>query len=477
MFNKITARWNTSFGYKKILVVAFPLILSSGSWSLQNFVDRMFLSWYSSDAIAAAMPAGILNFTFMSFFIGTAGYVTTFVAHYHGAGRPEKIGAVIWQGVYLSIAGGAFIMMTMPFSDMFFSSIGHPSGVAVCESQYYFWLCLGAIPAIGASALSGFFSGLGKTWPVMWINIAQTGLNLFGDYILIFGHFGFPEMGIRGAAIATSLSAVFSCTMFAILVFSKKNNEKYRTRFSWRFNTKLIKRIIKFGAPSGTQFCLDTAGFAAFIILIGALGEIPLAASNIALSINTLAFMPMIGIGIAVSILVGHNMGARNPRNASYAAWSGFHITFVYMTLIACAYVIVPNLFLAPFLSTNSSQNAGAIMDIAVVLLRFVAVYTVFDSLNMIFGSALKGAGDTKFVMLTNILLTSCVLVIPSFILIRFFSADIFSVWYIASVYISVLGISFLLRFLSGRWKSMRVIEETHIPVSGGTHPEIPIIE
>ena len=187
--------------------------------------------------------------------------------------------------------------------------------------------------------------------------------------------------------------------------------------------------------------------------------------------------MPMIGIGIAVSILVGQNMGGKNIPAAKMSVWSGFHIAFVYMSLIACAYLFIPHLFLDPFLSGGQYKNTGDIMRIAVVLLRFVAVYTVFDSMNMIFGSALKGAGDTKFVMISNIFLTVFVLVLPSFVLIKFGNIDIFSAWYIASIYIIVLGFSFLIRFLSGKWKSMRVIEETHLPVSGRCYPEVPTVE
>ena len=91
-------------GYRQILLIAFPLILSTGSWSLQHFVDRMFLAWYSPAALAASTPAGILNYTLMSLFIGTAGYVSTFVAQYIGAGRDERIGPTVWQGLYV-VAG------------------------------------------------------------------------------------------------------------------------------------------------------------------------------------------------------------------------------------------------------------------------------------------------------------------------------------------------------------------------------------
>ncbi len=96
-------RWRCEGGYREVLAIAIPLILSTGAWGIQHFVDRMFLTWYSPEAIAAAMPAGILNFTIMSLFLGTAGYVSTFVAQYHGASRCERIGPILWQGMYVAI--------------------------------------------------------------------------------------------------------------------------------------------------------------------------------------------------------------------------------------------------------------------------------------------------------------------------------------------------------------------------------------
>src|SRR5271169_2838719 len=110
----LTHRWNAEGGYRQILVIASPLILSTGSWSLQHFVDRMFLAWYSPESLAASTPAGILNYTVMSLFIGTAGYVSTFVAQYHGAGRPERIGPSVWQGIYISAIGAIAMALLIP---------------------------------------------------------------------------------------------------------------------------------------------------------------------------------------------------------------------------------------------------------------------------------------------------------------------------------------------------------------------------
>lgn len=120
-----------------------PLILSTGSWAVQHFVDRMFLTWYSPEAIAAAMPAGILNFTLMSFFIGTASYVSTFVAQYHGAGMRHRIGPVLWQGIYFSMLGGVLVLCLIPLAAPVFDLVGHDEAVRRNEIVYFQVLCLG----------------------------------------------------------------------------------------------------------------------------------------------------------------------------------------------------------------------------------------------------------------------------------------------------------------------------------------------
>jgi MATE family multidrug resistance protein len=118
-------RWNRIGGYREVLVVAIPLILSTATWSIQHFVDRMFLTWYSPISIAAAMPAGMLNFTIISIFMGTAGYVSAFVAQYYGAGRHHRIGPALWQGIYISLTGGLILLGVIPLAEPAFRLIGH----------------------------------------------------------------------------------------------------------------------------------------------------------------------------------------------------------------------------------------------------------------------------------------------------------------------------------------------------------------
>ena len=452
-------RWHGEGGYRQFLVIAFPLILSTGALSVQHFVDRMFLSWYSPEAIAAAMPAGMLNFCIMSLFIGTAGYVNTFVAQYFGAGQKHRIGPAVWQGIYVSALGGLGVMLLVPFSEPIFSLVGHDAAIRQLEVEYFAILCLGAGPMIASTALAGFFSGRGRTWPVMWVNILATGVNLLLDYILVFGSWGFPEMGIRGAGIATVLAGIFSLLLYIPLVFRPLYDEEYRTVKGWRFEKELFIRLLRFGFPSGVQFFLDMSGFTVFILLIGHLGTVSLAASNIAFNISTLSFMPMIGSSIAISVLVGQYLGKNQPEMATTSVYSGFHLTFAYMSVIALAYLFVPELFVLPFAAGADAAGFREIYNLTVLLLRFVAVYSIFDTMNLVFASAIKGAGDTRYVMFAIVITSALVLVAPTYLGVVVMGWGVMASWINVSAYVIVLSIIFLVRFLGGKWKSMRVIE------------------
>jgi len=463
-------KWNSEGGYREVLVVAIPLILSTATWSIQHFVDRMFLTWYSPETIAAAMPAGMLNFTIISIFMGTAGYVSTFVAQYYGARRYHRIGPALWQGIYISLIGGLVLLCVIPLAEPTFRLIGHSPQIQQHEVIYFQILCLGGGAYIGSYALSGFFSGRGQTWPVMWVNVATTTVNLVLDYVLIFGHWGFPELGIRGAAIATVLAGIFSLLVFFVLLFSGEKDSIYHTRRGWRLEKDLLSRLLRFGFPSGVQFFLEIGAFTGFVLVVGRLGIASLAATNIAFNINTLAFMPMIGCGIAISVLVGQYLGAQKPEIAQSAVYSGFHLTFFYMASIAAAYVLLPDLFVAPFAHQADPEGFAEIYGYSVVLLRFVAIYCLFDTMNIIFCSAIKGAGDTRYVMIMTTFLSVFILIIPVYLTVEVLGAGLMVAWVFATAYVISLGVAFYLRFLGGKWRSMRVIElKPQVPKIGPT--------
>ncbi len=467
--------WNREGGYGELLVTAAPLILSTASWSLLQFIDRMFLTWYSPESVAASMPAGIVNFTFMCLFLGTASYVGTFVAQYYGAGENHKIGKSIWQGIYIALFGSVVIFLIGFAAEPIFRFVGHNQEVQRLEVIYFRILCFGALGPITSSVFSGFYSGRGKNWPVMWISFTSAGVNIVLDYVFIFGHFGFPEMGITGAAIATVIAGFTPFIIYGFLVFGKEHNVNFGTLSGYKFDIDLFRRILKFGFPSGVHMFIEIAGFSGFLLIVGRLGTTELAATNIALNINSIAFMPMIGFGIAISMLTGQNIGRGSINIAERVIWSGFQLCFVYMSLIALTYFFFPEIYIFPFAAKANPEGFVRIREFTIILLKFVAIYSIFDTLNLVFASAIKGAGDTRFVMMMGFFLSLFLLVIPSYIAIVIMGRGLYTAWGIASLYISLLGFSYLIRFLTGKWKTMKVIE--HVVVLPSSCPDVPCLD
>lgn len=452
-------RWERKAGYRDLLRLAVPLIFSTGAISVLLFVDRMFLSWHSEEALAAAVPAGMLNFALMCFFLGTALYTGTFVAQYMGAQKLDRVGPSVGQGLYIGLVGGLCLPMFAPFSESIFALIGHDPNIQVLEARYFSILNLGAIFFISNGVFSTFYSSRGKTSVVMWMNVLMTLLNTGLDYVLIFGKFGFPSYGISGAAVASLISSGTITVLYAIMVTRPRHDKLYKTRSMWRVDFALLKRMLRFGAPSGVHFFLDVMGFTIFVLFIGRIGTLELTASNIVLQVNLMGFLPMVGMGIATSIFVGQFQGAGRSDLAERTLYSALQLTFVYNAVMISLYLFAPMLFVGPFILGGDPSNLEELKALCFDLLKFIAVFTFFDTLAVLIGSSLKGAGDTRFVMYVLALSSVLVLVIPSYLIVEVFDLSVYYAWACATFNLVLVGIIFLFRFRSGKWKTIDVIE------------------
>jgi len=282
-------------------------------------------------------------------------------------------------------------------------------------------------------------------------------VNIVLDYCWIFGHAGFPAAGIAGAAWATFVAVVAKVVVYLALLAQAENRRKYAA-LDWAFNGPLCRRLLKFGGPAGMQMLLEIAGFTVFVFLVGSLGIKELAATNLAFNVSSLAFMPVWGLATAVSILVGQQLGRNDPDLAARGTWTSLWMATLYMAAVSALYVLLPDLFLFGFFPGETSPGNSEIRSIAVVLLRYVAAYNLFDALNMVFVSAIKGAGDTRFVFATSLIM-AIILAIGTWAALDYFHAGLHGCWALITVWICVLGTVYLLRFLHGRWRSMRVID------------------
>jgi MATE family multidrug resistance protein len=450
--------WTGPGGGAEVLALAYPLILSQMSFTVQVFVDRLFLTWYSREAVAGAVMGLIATWSVIGVFLGTGEYLTTFVAQYLGAGRRERIGPVVWQGVYFSMAAGLVVAALAPLAGPVFARAGHEPIVQVYEAAYARILLIGAFPIVLMATLSTFFAGRGRTKVVLWVNVLATLVNTALDYLWIFGHAGFARSGVAGAAWATVTSQAVGAAIYLALMLRRRHRAEYHT-LAARLQPRLLLRFLRFGLPTGLQYSLELLAFAIFLVIVGRIGTDALAASGIAFNLNMIVFMPMLGLGVGVSSLVGRYLGANRPDQAERTTWSAFWMSLAYMSLCGAAYVLAPDLLLAPYAAGADPATFGEVGRITVVLLRFVALYSIFDTMNVMFASGLKGAGDTAYPLVASVALSWVVMLVPAYLLCVVGDAGVYTAWATASAYVAVLGLLMMTRFRAGRWTSLRVIE------------------
>lgn len=458
-------RWDITGGYREVLHIGLPLVISMASTTLMQFTDRIFLGNYSVEAIAASLPAGIMSFLFIAFFMGVASYTNVFIAQYVGSGAEHRVGAALWQGIWFSVFAGAVLASLFFAAEPLFALGGHPDRIFWLEIAYFRILTLGAGFSVMAVALGCFFSGRGITRPVMVVNFLGAALNIPLDYCLIYGAGPFPEMGIVGAGIATVAAQVFTTIMFVLLVFNRRHNRRFAVLSKVGLERDLFGRLMRYGLPGGVQFFLEIFAFTFFIFMVGRLGTIELAATNIVFSIDSLAFLPMIGFSVGLSTMVGQAIGRGRPGDAEEATTSTLHITLAYMAIVMTLFQVFPRELIAWFQSaTEDAAVKAQVMDLGVILLRLVAVYCLFDGLGIIYAGALKGAGDTRYVMLVIAANSLLMMIIPVYLLVEVVQAGVFVVWPMVTIYICTLGGLLWLRYRGGKWKSMRVIEKIEAP-------------
>lgn len=455
--------WGRPCGGREVVWLALPLVVSTASWAVMNFVDRMFLLWYSTEAMAAALPAGALYFMVLCLPLGIATYVNTFVAQYKGAGKPERIGLAVWQGVWIGAICTPLFLATIPLAPWVFHLAGHSSVLASLETTYFQVLSFGAGGAVIAAALSSFFIGRGDTRVVMFISCTSAALNIVLDYAWIFGHWGFPAMGIAGAGWATVIAQWYRVAAYGWFMVRPAYRETYRLWAGCRIDVALLRRLLRFGGPNGLQMFVEVCAFTIFILLVGRLGDDAMAATTLAFNVNSVAFVPMLGMGIAVSTLVGQQLGRGQPDLAARATWTALWMAMAYMGAFALMYVAAPDLFLIGHAAGTAPEQFAGLRDTTVILLRFVAAYCLFDALNLMFVSAIKGAGDTRFILATNLVL-SPLPVLAVWLGITHLGWGLVRCWVVLTAWIVALGVIYTCRFLQGRWRTMRVIEHELLP-------------
>ncbi|HAH31396.1 MAG TPA: hypothetical protein DCL44_03675 [Elusimicrobia bacterium] len=445
-------------GLRELSRVAYPLILSTASTTVMQFINRVFLAHYSTDALAACVPAGILSFTFLCFFMGTATYTNAFVARYHGGGKAASVSVAVWQGVWLALASGLLLVLITPLGLYIIDHSGHPEAVRALERPYFSILNYFSCFPVLNTALAAFFIGRGKTKVPMAVNMAGSALCVFMSWLLIFGAGPLPELGIKGAGFAAVAGQILMTGLYLRLIFSAYNRRRFRTARLVGVHRAMLERLVKYGAPNGIGFFLDIASFGVFIFIIGGMDKVSLAASNIIASINMIAFMPIIGLGLATLTLVGKYMGMKKPDVSERVAYNAAKLAGGYALGLGVLFVAVPGMFINIFGSGNSVEYAQILAKCR-PLMSVLTAFIFFDAIGIIFADALRGAGDTRFQMLGASACAWLLFVPGVWYIVYRAGGELVHAWIWGGFYVFMLAAVFALRFNSGRWRGINILK------------------
>jgi len=455
-------------GMREVALVALPLILGSAAETIMQITDRVFLARYSDTAFQAAFPAGVLSFTLVCVFFQIASYAGTFVAQYNGAKSTKNCLHATAQGMWLALFSVPFILLLAPAGLFILSHSGFDAAVIPEARDYFLILMLGGLRLPLLGAISGYFTGRQLLKLNTIANLAGVLINIPLNYLFIFGgaRIGLPwipEMGIRGAAYTTVFASFAPILMQLWWYLRSKDLKEHGWRPAFKPDFPLMRRIIRFGLPSALFILMDISSFTAFFFLIGRLGGLALKVGNICITINHIAFAPLMAFGFATSIVAARYQGAREPEHAARAGWSGLKLGWCWMFPLGLLFVAFPGLFLASFNPEGGQYAMAQIMGLGRPMLVMMAVWGVADTVNIVMIAALRGVGDTRFVMVC-MGVGGWLLWMPSeFVAYRYFDAGLLTLWGLLTFYIFCLGGVFALRWRRGKWKGIKVIEHNVI--------------
>ncbi|MGD8451078.1 MAG: MATE family efflux transporter [Phycisphaerae bacterium] len=445
---------------RELLILAMPIIAMMVSRMLMGFIDFVMVSQLGTFAQAAISPAVLLVFTVACLGMGVGQAVQTFVSQADGRGEPREAGPYAWQILYVSAFAALVawpVSATTPIWYGWIATVaGHDPEMARLEIAYA-QIAVWSVPFTAASVgLDGFFLGIQRPRISLFAVVLSLVVNATGNYCLIFGKFGFPEMGIAGAALATVIGWAARSTVLAAAMLLGGFDKRYNTRRSMGPSLTRLRDLLRIGAPTSVQWLIDIGSWVVFlVVIVPPYGVAAIAASNVALQYMHMSFMPAVGLGIALCSQVGFAIGEGQPERAVERARLAMRLTGGYMGGIGVLFVCAgyPLMWLM-------SDNP-AVIERGVLVLIGAAVFQVFDAMCITYMNALRGAGDTRWPAVAVFCCCWGIFVGGGVLVSRLLPwVGLLGPWVVCAVYIIILGLLMRWRWTAGPWRQIRLFRE-----------------
>ena len=443
--------------WKEIVKLATPVVISKLSFTVMGLVDTGMVGRLGAAQQGAVGIATTYMFTLYVFGLGIIGVVNTFVSQNHGAGKLDRCGEVLGNGLKLATVVGAATLAILLCSEPLFSLAGLSEEVAGYGFAYMSYRVIGLFGVFWYWVYNGFMEGIGETKAPMWITIAANFVNVVLDYALIFGLGPIPAMGVEGAGLATAGANLFILVCFAVLIHRPRS--PYRRfgvgRVFRSTDWRMMGRMIRIGLPMGAQFFLEIGAFLFFSIMVGWTGDDALAAHQVALRVLSLSFMTAWGISVAATTLVGRHQGEGRYDLARAAGMRTVILVLGYTLVVGVVFAVLPAVI------TGLFTPFAKVASLATTLMYAAAAIQVFDGLNIVAYGALKGAGDTRW-PLVAVILANWLLGVPLvYVLTITLGLGVLGTWLGILGVLMAQGLAMFLRFRKGKWRYIEVVDES----------------
>ncbi|MCP4639807.1 MAG: MATE family efflux transporter [bacterium] len=453
--------------------MAWPIITGSLSYAFMQFFDQVMVSKYSDTALAAVPIAGLAVFTLSTFILGVVGCVSTFVSQSLGRGEKENCAKYTWQGIYVSLVTGVVALVLWPLAEPLFGLFPHSPEVRELEVTYFQIRLFGFVFIAWQAALSSFFQSVNRPRVPMWTAFYGNLLNIVLNLLLIFGYCGFPRLGVAGAAIATVIAQLVQTAMLQWVFMNAKTHAEFGTRTSMAVDRQKIRELMRIGWPGGLSFFMDVANWSVFsMVIVGYFGDTALKAHNAAIAFMHMSFLPAVGLNQAIAPIVGQWIGRNDIPRAKSRTYTAMRIAIVYMATVGTIMAIFGKPLIRAFFTTDPE-----VVAMGHTLLILAALFQAFDGVNIVMFGALRGAGDTRWMLMMTIVFGYGYFIPLSLLFAFVLNLGAVGAWYGATIFIVTLSGVVYWRFQGERWRKVRIFASDYQDSQGDetlTPPPLP---
>lgn len=450
---------------RELWAVSLPLMISSLASLFMIFTDRIFLSRYSLESLNASVNAGTMAWALMSGFAMITAMSEVFVAQYNGAKQWGRLGRPVWQMIWFALFSFIFfIPMSIWGAPLIFGGDRY----AGQEIEYFRWLMIFSPSYALMTALAGFFIGRGKTRVMIWLAVLANLINIVLDWTLIFGIPGIiPEMGIRGAAIATCFGYFFESAILAYLFLNKENRTIYKTA-DFRLDWTEMKKCWRVGVPQGIFVALEVFGWAVFYWMMTSLSEKHITISSICQSFTILLSFFCDGLCRGAASVAGNLIGADKREIVSKVFRSGIVLLLFFASATFIFFVVDPVdtagiLFFGHFEGSHWVSALDPTLQSSLkTCMIFSFIYIFFDGLRWVLGGLLTAAGDTLFLLVAGSLSVWLFLLAPVYAIVVVPGRSVEVAWGLTVAYAAFFFVVYWVRFKRGAWKTINLLKPSN---------------